>query len=133
MGELAANDCRGCGKPGVLELSSKSLSQFEVAREEFMSSSFATLFCKRASCPSSQSLLAYNRTLLGLHQTLEIEAHLAACDFCNAELQLLTRHYDSVDEDQVAEMPAQLRRLAESLLNRGAARVLPELEENQIC
>lgn len=98
-----------------------------------MSSSFASLFCKTASCPSSQSLLSYNRSPLGSDQTLEIEAHLAVCDFCNAELQLLTRHRDSLDEDQVAEMPAQLRRLAESLLNQGAARTLPELEENQIC
>jgi hypothetical protein len=93
------------------------------------------MFCKKASCPSSQSLLAYKRSLLGFNQVLYVEAHLASCDFCNAELQLLTRHRDNVDEYSFAEMPAQLRLLAESLLQKSVAplRVFAELEENHTC
>ena len=86
-----------------------------------MSSAFANLFCKRVSCPSSQSLLAYDQFRLGFLQTKRIDTHLINCDFCNAELQLLTRHRDNRDEASFPEMPAQLRRLAESLLNRDMA------------
>lgn len=96
-----------------------------------MRSPFANLFCKRVSCPSSQSLLAYNQFRLGIQQAERIDTHLISCDFCNAELQLLTRHRDNCEESSFAEMPAQLRRLAESLLHRGAATrfsAFPELE-----
>lgn len=40
------------------------------------------------------------------------------CDFCNAELQLLTRHRSNPEECRLVEMPAGLRRLAERLLGR---------------
>jgi hypothetical protein len=49
-----------------------------------------------------------------------IESHLASCDFCSAELQLLTRYRsETAEKYSFAEMPAQLRRLAEDLLTRG--------------
>lgn len=95
-----------------------------------MPSPFANLFCKRVSCPSAQSLLAYHQFRLGIRQAARIDTHLISCDFCNAELQLLTRHRDNCEESSFAEMPAQLRRLAESLLNRSAIHfsAFPELE-----
>src|SRR5436190_13380019 len=95
-----------------------------------MPSPFANLFCKRVSCPSSQRLLAYHQFRLGRRRTGRIDTHLVSCDFCNAELQLLTRHRDNCEESSFAEMPAQLRRLAESLFNRGTRRLgaFPELE-----
>lgn len=77
-------------------------------------------FCKTAGCPSSQRLLRYRRYRLPIADRAEIESHLRACDFCNAELQLLTRHRNYVEESRVTEMPGQLRRLAEDLLTRSA-------------
>ena len=98
-----------------------------------MAAAFATLFHKKVTCPSSQSLLEYDQVRLGSAQSLRIEGHLASCDFCNAELQLLTRHQDTQDEYSSAEMPSQLRKLAERLLNDTVApfHALRRLEENR--
>jgi hypothetical protein len=86
-----------------------------------MPSSFATMFCKTVFCPSSQALLAYHRSHHALKDKAHIEAHLASCDFCSAELQLLTQHRNDIEECASVEMPVQLRRLAEDLLRRSAA------------
>jgi len=81
-----------------------------------MPSSIANQFYKGAACPASQALLAYHQARLLAAQMERIESHLASCDFCNAELQLLARFDNSLEEYSFSEMPAQLRRLAESLL-----------------
>jgi glutaredoxin len=86
------------------------------------------MFRKRASCPSSQELLGYNLSSVTDEQRSRVKAHLLSCDFCNAELQLLTRHRVDVEEDALVEMPAQLRRLAERLLRQSAA-AFSELSE----
>ena len=98
-----------------------------------MPSSFASLFCKTAGCPTSQALLAYRRSLVFDEDRDCIEAHLASCDFCSAELQLLTRYRIEAEEYSFAEMPAQLRRLAEDLLTRSTEpfRGFVELGENR--
>jgi hypothetical protein len=79
-----------------------------------------SVFCKRISCPSSQALLGFGHSRLGYQESVNIERHLRSCDFCNAELQLLTLHRHDPEEYTLAEMPAQLRRLAESLLRRSS-------------
>ena len=79
-----------------------------------------TVFRKRVSCPSSQTLLAFLGSRLGCAERECIELHLVTCDFCSAELQLLARHRSDTEEYAFVEMPAQLRRLAESLLRRAA-------------
>ena len=84
-----------------------------------MTSSFVTAFRKRVSCPSSQTLVAFRRSRLDYEYNARIETHLATCDFCNAELQLLTFHHSDPEEYAFAEMPAPLRRLAEGLLRTG--------------
>jgi hypothetical protein len=63
---------------------------------------------------------------------MRIEAHLANCDFCNAELQLLTRYQDTQDEYSFVELPLQLRGLAERLLHGPTTtfHALRRLEEN---
>jgi hypothetical protein len=81
-----------------------------------MPSSLVTAFRKRISCPSSQTLLAFSRSRLSYEGSAHVETHLATCDFCNAELQLLTLHRGDPEEYAFVEMPAQLRRLAEGLL-----------------
>ena len=46
-----------------------------------------------------------------------VATHLDDCDFCGAELQLLTEHAPVEDEDcGFVEMPSNLRCLAQSLL-----------------
>lgn len=75
-----------------------------------------TVFRKRISCPSSQTLLGFSRSRLSYERDAQIETHLTTCDFCNAELQLLTLHRGDTEEYAFVEMPAQLRRLAEGLL-----------------
>jgi len=87
-----------------------------------------SIFRKRASCPSSQELLGYHLSSVTNEQRSRVQTHLLSCDFCNAELQLLTQHRGDVEEDTLVEMPAQLRRLAEQLLRRGAA-AFSELSE----
>lgn len=98
-----------------------------------MSASPTSLFCKMAICPSSQSLLAYHQFRTSFRQTRFIGAHLASCDFCSAELQLLRRHRENRDEYSFAEMPNQLRRLAEGLLKKSVVPfgLFPELEEHR--
>lgn len=98
-----------------------------------MTSAFASLFNKKIGCPSSQSLVDYHESRLAADQISRVENHLANCDFCNAELQLLTRHLDHGQECSFAEMPAQLRRLAERWLKSGVATLsaLPQFKKNQ--
>jgi len=52
-----------------------------------------------------------------------VESHLRKCEFCSAELQLLRRHCNELEEYRAVEMPAQLRRLAENLLSKTARRL----------
>jgi len=84
-----------------------------------MRSSFVTVFCKRPSCPTAETLLAFLGYRLGYEERERIEVHLDTCDFCSAEMQLLSRHRTDDEEYAFVEMPAQLRRLAEDLLRRG--------------
>ena len=47
-----------------------------------------------------------------------VAEHLDECDFCGAELQLLTEHAPAQEEEcALADMPPHLRWLAESLLS----------------
>jgi len=63
-------------------------------------------------------LLAYRQSHVGRKDAAHIKGHLAMCDFCNAELQLLSRHRDDCEVHALGEMPQQLRRLAERLLRK---------------
>lgn len=49
-------------------------------------------FEKQFSCPSSDALLGHARSSLSRASSRVVESHLADCDFCGAELQLLSRH-----------------------------------------
>lgn len=82
-------------------------------------------FCKTSRCPSSQTLLRYRRHRLPIAERAEIEIHLRVCDFCNAELQLLTRHRNYVEDSRIVEMPGQLRKLAEDLLSKSSIQFAP--------
>jgi hypothetical protein len=77
----------------------------------------AITFCKRASCPSSETLLAYRTCGLAAELMVGVASHLDECDFCGAEFQLLAEHAPPEQEEfAAADMPRNLRWLAESLL-----------------
>ena len=78
----------------------------------------AITFCKRATCPSSEVLLSYRTCGLAAERMVWVASHLDECDFCGAELQLLTEHAPApAEECALADMPPHLRWLAESLLS----------------
>ena len=83
-----------------------------------MFSPLTRFFCKTADCPTSEALLAYGSSLAAPGILSFIESHLASCDFCGAELQLLANCESENQKYSFAEMPEHLRRLAEALLNR---------------
>ena len=71
-----------------------------------------TFFCKKLTCPSSQTLLSYGAADLAVELKTKVTTHLAGCDFCGAELQLLTRHKPPATERyEQTKMPAPLRYL----------------------
>ncbi len=76
-------------------------------------------FRKLKTCPSAETLLLYRDTGLALERQKKIAAHLNSCDFCGAEMQLLSRHRrlpKCAVPVKAIEMPLSLRRLAEDLI-----------------
>ena len=61
-------------------------------------------------------LLCYQTDDLSSRQHAWIASHLDICEFCAAELQLLTAYRPVEEECPVADMPLHLRCLAEALL-----------------
>lgn len=77
-----------------------------------------TYFCKQPACPSAEMLLSYQAAKLCYEQEVKINLHLIECDFCCAELHLLSRSEQAeICNTQSAEIPAHLRALAESVLD----------------
>jgi hypothetical protein len=81
-----------------------------------MSSTSTAGFRKLRTCPQSEALLTF---CLNAHGALRVAEHLATCDFCGAEVQLLSRFAPPANAlpFAVLAMPAPLRRLAEELLS----------------
>ncbi len=98
-----------------------------------MFSSLTRRFCKTAECPTSEALLAYQRSLMTRAIPIFIADHLASCDFCGAELQLLKHYRSEPEEYSFTPMPIHLRRLAEALLKTTTVPFggMAELVENQ--
>src|SRR5205807_8942346 len=92
-----------------------------------MAQSSVKKFCKTSACPSSQMLLRYRRCQLAIKDLDAIEIHLRNCEFCGAELQLLTRHRIDMSSDRLVEMPAQLRSFAEDLFGQISRFTLTDL------
>jgi len=84
-----------------------------------MRSSSTARFQKTLTCPAAEALARYARENLtdGWHALVAV--HLAACDFCGAEAQLLSRFAPPTTKALpfvAAPLPHHLRRLAEDLL-----------------
>lgn len=77
-------------------------------------------FTKQATCPSSKTLLLYRWTKLSPEINELVTAHLADCDFCWAEVQLLAYQAPPLEgECRPPAMPVSLRIFAEALLRDG--------------
>ncbi len=48
-------------------------------------------FCKHKTCPSAELILSYTQATLTGEVCGQLSAHLDACDFCDAELYLLSK------------------------------------------
>ncbi len=76
-------------------------------------------FRKHRTCPCSETLLSFCLGARGATGAgADVAAHLAFCDFCGAEAQLLSLHAPPADALPFADLPLpeHLRRLAEDLL-----------------
>lgn len=100
-----------------------------------MCSKNTSQFCKQDTCPSAETLLLYHEVKLMPGEHEQVAAHLAVCDFCGAELQLLVRH-PPIDVDCVqGQIPDHLRLLAEELLGRdihGGQRLVKAIYEKDV-
>jgi len=76
-------------------------------------------FRKLRTCPQSEALSLYCQGGTTTVRRASIAAHVAACDFCGAEAQLLSRFPPPANALPFAALaiPAGLRRLAEDMLS----------------
>jgi len=63
-------------------------------------------FGKKLTCPSAETLLAYNEAPLPVLVRQATSAHLRACDFCGAALELLSKHPAESGSQQALEEPS---------------------------
>lgn len=85
-----------------------------------MRSSSTARFRKLRSCPSTEALLLHGLTPSTGGRRDSVAAHLSACDFCGAEMQLLS-HFPPPTTNALPfvapEIPHALLRLAEDLMD----------------
>lgn len=81
-----------------------------------MPSSSTARFRKLRSCPHAETLLTFRADAPAEH----VAEHVRTCDFCGAEVQLLSRHAPPADTLPFAAppvaIPEPLRRLAQDIL-----------------
>ena len=73
----------------------------------------AKAFIKTRSCPTSEEI---SSRILPRGKSAQIARHVAGCEFCTAEQSFLSFYSQAIGEYVPAQMPANLRRLAEALL-----------------
>ena len=79
-----------------------------------MPSSITAWFRKLRTCPRTETLFTFSA---GGCRGGRVAAHVESCDFCGAEVQLLSRHAPAAALPFPAlAMPEPLRRLAQDLL-----------------
>lgn len=74
-------------------------------------------FCKNASCPSSQELLAFQNGDQSPKSSADIYRHLIKCEFCAAEVEFYAHYPQSDEKIEIGKIPAPLFELAEALLS----------------
>ena len=93
----------------------------------------AVAFRKGALCPSSDFLLQYcqQESCVAPERRAQLSRHLAACDFCAAEFQLLCAYppqTQTLTTYPPTQMPMHLYALARAILNR-ASKPVPHTVE----
>lgn len=80
-----------------------------------MPSSITAWFRKLRTCPRTETLLNFSA---GARRGGRVAEHVESCDFCGAEVQLLSRHAPPAAALPFAalSMPEALRRLAQDIL-----------------
>jgi hypothetical protein len=81
-----------------------------------MPSSTTARFRKLRTCPAAETLLTFSARA---RRGGRVAEHVRSCDFCGAEVQMLSRHAPPANTLPFAAplaMPAPLRRLAEDIL-----------------
>jgi hypothetical protein len=79
-------------------------------------------FTKTIACPSSNVLLSFHLQALAPEIRALVKHHLAACDFCCAEMPLLAHYQKPLKgECKPPDIPINLRILAESLMGKNRA------------
>ena len=75
-------------------------------------------FLKLKTCPSADVLIMYGEAELTHEREERVASHLSDCDFCGAEMQLLSKHWrhDLPALQRQPEMPSHVQRLAEELM-----------------
>ncbi|HZG53022.1 MAG TPA: hypothetical protein VEZ40_12880 [Pyrinomonadaceae bacterium] len=77
-------------------------------------------FAKQPGCPASATLQSYGANTLSFLARPGVAAHLAACEFCDAESSLLIEGAPAVEPPEVdphaPAMPLALRLFAQSAL-----------------
>lgn len=74
-------------------------------------------FRKSVICPSSQKLLAFQNGETAAKEAQKIRRHLAACEFCAAEVEFYAHYPQSEEKIERTEIPLPLYELAEALLS----------------
>lgn len=76
-------------------------------------------FCKNEDCPTSEDLLAFQIGDTPVIEGATIRRHLAACEFCAAEVEFYENYPPAPVHDETIEadsIPTPLYELAEALL-----------------
>lgn len=83
-----------------------------------MPSKSTARFRKLRTCPQTETLLTFSQSAHAASRRGRIAEHVESCDFCGAEVQMLSRHAPTGGALSLAPhaMPAHLRRLAEDVL-----------------
>ncbi|MET0626802.1 MAG: hypothetical protein ABW250_27965 [Pyrinomonadaceae bacterium] len=83
-----------------------------------MPSTSTARFRKLRTCPQTETLLTYCLSAHAATRGGRVAEHVASCDFCGAEVQMLSRYAPQGGALPLAAhpMPANLRRLAEDVL-----------------
>ena len=75
-------------------------------------------FRKLRTCPQTETLLTFCKGARAAARGGRVAEHVESCDFCGAEVQLLSRHAPQAGALPLTAqaLPAHLRRLAEDVL-----------------
>jgi len=74
-------------------------------------------FCKSPKCPSSETVLSFQKGEITGKAAQKFEKHLEGCEFCTAELEFYDRFPQSEENTTTVEIPIPLFELAEALLS----------------